>query len=99
MQFFLVINLETLAQGYLKHPPASHCLAAGAVRTGNKLADSAADLLPASVPRGAAKIGVVGVGGLLAFWLLQKVWSLGSMAVSSILEHASCDLRVLLSLQ
>ncbi|EIE25230.1 hypothetical protein COCSUDRAFT_52800 [Coccomyxa subellipsoidea C-169] len=47
----------------------------GALRSGNKLADSAADLLPESVPRGAAKIGVVGVGGLVAFWLLQKVLS------------------------
>lgn len=79
MIFSLVINLEILAQGHLKHPSASLCFAEGAVRSGNKLADSAADLLPASVPRGAAKIGVVGVGGLLAFWLLQKVWLLGSI--------------------
>ncbi|CAL8461797.1 g1328 [Coccomyxa elongata] len=47
----------------------------GFLRNGNKLADTAADLLPASVPRGAAKVGVIGVGGLLAFWLLQKVLS------------------------
>ncbi|BDA41475.1 hypothetical protein COCOBI_02-2560 [Coccomyxa sp. Obi] len=47
----------------------------GALRNGNKLADTAADLLPASVPRGAAKVGVIGVGGLLTFWLLQKVLS------------------------
>ncbi len=53
--------------------PHSACFLAGALRNGNKLADTAADLLPASVPRGAAKVGVIGVGGLVAFWLLQKV--------------------------
>lgn len=43
------------------------------MRTGNRAADSAAGLLPPSVPRGVGKIGLVGVGGLVAFWVLQKV--------------------------
>lgn len=40
------------------------------------MAESAASLIPASVPRPAAKLAVLGVGGLIAFWLLQKVRSL-----------------------
>ena len=37
------------------------------------MAESAASLIPASVPRPAAKLAVLGVGSLVVFWLLQKV--------------------------
>ena len=49
---------------------------AGAVRSTDRLADSAAGLVPASVPRPAAKLAVLAVGGLVAFWLLQRVRTL-----------------------
>ena len=52
---------------------ATRCCPADMVRTGDRAADSVADLLPSSVPKGVGKIGLVGVGGLLTFWLLQKV--------------------------
>ena len=52
---------------------AYFCATAGAVRSGDRMAESAASLIPASVPRPAAKLAVLGVGGLIAFWLLQKV--------------------------
>jgi hypothetical protein len=35
--------------------------------------DAAADLVPESVPRPVAKGGVAVAGGMIAFWLLQKV--------------------------
>ncbi|KAK9846420.1 hypothetical protein WJX81_003480 [Elliptochloris bilobata] len=47
----------------------------GAVRSGDKLADSAAGLIPAAVPRPAAKLAVLAFGGLVAFWVLQRVLS------------------------
>ena len=37
------------------------------------MADSVADILPGSVPRAAAKVGIIGIGSLIAFSLLQKV--------------------------
>lgn len=37
------------------------------------MADSVAGILPGSIPRGAAKIGILSVGGLIAFSILQKV--------------------------
>ena len=39
----------------------------------NGLAGSAASLVPASVPRPVAKLGVVGIGSLIALWLFGKV--------------------------
>ena len=46
---------------------------AGIARAGDRIADSVAGILPASIPRGAAKIGILSVGGLIAFSVLQKV--------------------------
>lgn len=46
-----------------------------ALATGKGLVESAASLVPESVPRPVAKGGVAVVGGLLAFTLLQKLVS------------------------
>ncbi|CAL5222613.1 g5007 [Coccomyxa viridis] len=47
----------------------------GIARAGDRIADSIAGILPASIPRGAAKIGILSVGGLIAFSVLQKIFS------------------------
>ena len=53
------------------------CFAA-AIDVGKGLVESAANLVPESVPRPMAKGGVALAGGIIAFWLLQKVnWALG----------------------
>lgn len=49
---------------------------AGMARQGDRIADSVAGILPGSIPRGAAKTGILAVGGLIAFSLLQKVSTL-----------------------
>jgi hypothetical protein len=49
---------------------------AGLVGTGSKVADSLASVIPESVPRSVAKAGVVGIVGILGFWLVQKVRAL-----------------------
>jgi hypothetical protein len=43
------------------------------VGTGSKVAESLASVIPESVPRPVAKAGVVGVVGIIGFWLVQKV--------------------------
>jgi hypothetical protein len=48
------------------------CLAA-AIDVAKGIVDSAASMVPESVPRPVAKGGVAVAGGLIAFWLLQKV--------------------------
>ena len=45
----------------------------GILNTANGLVDKASDLVPESVPRPAAKLGVGIAGGVIVFWLLQKV--------------------------
>jgi hypothetical protein len=45
----------------------------GALEISSNLVNSAADLVPASVPRGVAKGGVAVLGGLVVLGLLQKV--------------------------
>ena len=55
-----------------KHTGVVCCIGIG--RAGDRAADSVAGLLPGSIPRGAAKIGILGVGGLIAFSVLQKVY-------------------------
>ncbi len=50
---------------------------AEAIETGKGLVESAANLVPADVPRPVAKGGVALAGGIIAFWLLQKVSSGG----------------------
>lgn len=45
----------------------------GAVDTGSKLVDQVTEFVPDSVPRPVARTGVAVGGGLIAFWLLQKV--------------------------
>ena len=56
---------------------ACHCVSgpwyAGVARASDKIADSVADFLPGSIPRGAAKAGILTVGGLVVLSLLQKV--------------------------
>ncbi len=47
--------------------------AAGAIRTASGLVDKAADFVPETVPRPAAKAGVAIAGVMVVFWLLQKV--------------------------
>ncbi|KAK9845046.1 hypothetical protein WJX74_010015 [Apatococcus lobatus] len=47
----------------------------GLAKTGNKAVDSAASFLPATIPRPLGKAGIVGVVGLVGFWLLNKVIS------------------------
>ncbi|CAK0783824.1 hypothetical protein CVIRNUC_007024 [Coccomyxa viridis] len=47
----------------------------GVARASNKIADSVASFLPGNIPRGAAKAGILTVGGLVAFSLLQKIFS------------------------
>jgi len=46
-----------------------------AIDVGKGLVESAANLVPESVPRPMAKGGVALAGGIIAFWLLQKVLS------------------------
>lgn len=48
-------------------------IAAAIFKIANGVASSAASLVPASVPRPVAKLGVVGVGSLVALWLFGKV--------------------------
>lgn len=48
-------------------------ICADALDVGKGLVDSAANLVPESVPRPVAKTGVAVVGGLIAFTILQKV--------------------------
>lgn len=45
------------------------------LKIANGLAGSAASLVPASVPRPVAKLGVVGIGSLVALWLFGKLVS------------------------
>lgn len=47
----------------------------GIVSAATGLVDGAANLVPESVPRPAAKTGVAVAGVLITFWLLQKVIS------------------------
>eukprot|EP00877_Chromochloris_zofingiensis_P002880 jgi/Chrzof1/12593/Cz07g00090.t1 len=47
----------------------------GVIEMGKGLVESAADLVPQSVPRPVAKGGVALGGALVAFWILQKVVS------------------------
>jgi hypothetical protein len=49
---------------------------ADALEVGGNLVESAASLVPDSVPRGVAKGGVAVAGVLVAFWVLQKVRAL-----------------------
>lgn len=50
-------------------------LVTGVIEMGKGLVESAADLVPQSVPRPVAKGGVALGGALVAFWILQKVCS------------------------
>ena len=52
---------------------SQYLLFAGIVRAGDRVADSVAGILPGSIPRGAAKVGRLCVGSLIAFSVLQKV--------------------------
>lgn len=63
-------------------PPHRPVLPADALEVGGNLVESAANLVPDSVPRGVAKAGVAGAGVLVAFWVLQKVclWGVGVQA-------------------
>mmetsp|Transcript_4621 Transcript_4621/g.12868 ORF Transcript_4621/g.12868 Transcript_4621/m.12868 type:complete len:162 (-) Transcript_4621:221-706(-) len=45
------------------------------METANNAVDGVTDLIPESVPRSTAKLGVIGVGFLLTFWVFQKVLS------------------------
>ncbi|KAL3140664.1 hypothetical protein ABBQ32_005230 [Trebouxia sp. C0010 RCD-2024] len=45
------------------------------LRLANGVTNSAASLVPATVPRPVAKLGVVGVCGIIALWLFGKVVS------------------------
>ena len=47
----------------------------GVLSVGKGFVDSAADLVPDSVPRPVARGGVAVAGAVVAFWLLQKVVS------------------------
>lgn len=47
---------------------------AGLLRVANVVTNSAASLVPSSVPRPVAKAGVIGVTSLIALWLFGKVW-------------------------
>jgi len=62
-----------LARRRRAHTAVADMDVAGVVRSGDRLATSAASLIPASVPRPAAKLAVVGVGGLVALWIFQRV--------------------------
>lgn len=49
--------------------------AAAILKIANGVTNSAAGLIPATVPRPVAKLSVVGVCGILALWLFGKVMS------------------------
>lgn len=49
------------------------CHAAAILKIANGVTNSAAALIPATVPRPVAKLSVVGVCGILALWLFGKV--------------------------
>ena len=49
--------------------------AAAILKIANGVTNSAANLIPATVPRPVAKLSVVGVCGILALWLFGKVRS------------------------
>lgn len=55
------------------HGDSRVALCADALEVGGNLVESAANLVPESVPRGVAKGGVAVAGVLVAFWVLQKV--------------------------
>ncbi|DBA87699.1 TPA: hypothetical protein ACH3X1_004705 [Trebouxia sp. C0004] len=57
------------------------------LKIANGLAGSAASLVPASVPRPVAKLGVVGIGSLVALWLFGKV-SLDTLYIHALCKHA-----------
>ena len=48
-------------------------VAAAILKIANGVAGSAASLVPASVPRPIAKLGVIGITSLVALWLFGKV--------------------------
>lgn len=48
------------------------------------MVNSAANLVPDSVPRGVAKGGVAVAGALVAFWVLQKV-GVGSLVATTVI--------------
>ena len=50
----------------------SVCLA-GILKLANGVTNTAASLIPASVPRPVAKLGVIGVSSIIALWLFGKV--------------------------
>jgi len=58
------------------------------LKIANGIAGSAASLVPASVPRPVAKLGVVGISSIIALWLFGKV----SFDISYI--HALCNLSM-----
>lgn len=63
--YLLVVYLWRLALCYPSNPDV--------LEVGGSLVNSAANLVPESVPRGVAKGGVAMFGALVAFWVLQKV--------------------------
>lgn len=60
------------------------------VKIGSSVVESAAELVPSSVPRPLAKVGVAVFGVSIVFWLLQKV---GSRLQASVRHPLTCQLR------
>ena len=52
---------------------------AALMKIANGVTNSAASLVPASVPRPVAKLAVVGIGSLVALWLFGKVRMIASI--------------------
>ena len=75
MAWLLQFNVDSA-----RHLPASKgrlfVTAAAILKLANGVTNSAAGLVPASVPRPVAKLGVVGVSSLVALWLFGKASSL-----------------------
>lgn len=62
-------------QVHAKEKTTGNAALDNALDVGKGLVDSAANLVPESVPRPVAKTGVAVVGGLIAFTILQKLIS------------------------
>jgi len=74
-RLFLQTNNDATTNKQTNKQPSRQKNPADALKVGGGLVEAAADFVPASVPRPAAKAGVALVGVALAFWLLQKVVS------------------------
>ncbi|KAL0028578.1 hypothetical protein WJX79_002902 [Trebouxia sp. C0005] len=57
------------------------------LKIANGLAGSAASLVPASVPRPVAKLGVVGISSLVALWLFGKLVSTVFTVAAVVFTH------------